>query len=78
MNLLLNISDHIVFLRDKATPDGYFTRLESYTKIYEECSKVLSEKIVNGQLDATKEHSLFLCTKYGAVAVTIIPNRMFQ
>lgn len=71
MNLLLNISDHIIFLKD-------MTRLESYAKIYEECANLLSEKIANGQLDSTKEHSLFLCTKFGAVAVTIIPNRMFQ
>ena len=71
MNIFLNISDHISHIKD-------LTRLETEVKIHSEVSYILSNKIAAGQLDSTKEHTLFVSTKFGAVTVTLIPTRNFQ
>ena len=71
MNIILNISDHISYIKNN-------TRLETITKVYNECVELLSYKIMNGQLDPNKEDTLFLCTRYGAVTVTIIPRDKFN
>ena len=49
-----------------------------YSKIYEEVMYLLIEKMDNGQIDSTKEQVLFLCSKFGAATVTIIPKVYFQ
>ncbi len=66
MNLVLNVTDCISM------------KEPTYNKVVMEVSQLLSNKIAAGQLDSTKEHSLFVCTKYGCAAVTIFPHRNFQ
>lgn len=44
--------------------------------IEKEVQVILSNKIINGQLDVTKSHTLFVSTIYGAAAVTLIPKNL--
>lgn len=85
MNLILNVSDHVLNInlpvRDKLGKVLYYntlTKSETKEKIELEVSYILSRRIAAGQLDATKEQSLFVSTKFGAASVTIIPRSNFQ
>ncbi len=66
MNLVLNVTDCISM------------KEPTYNKVVLEISHILSNKIAAGQLDSTKEHTLFVSTKFGAATVTIFPARNFQ
>jgi hypothetical protein len=62
--MYLNISDVIS------------TKEPTYSKIYQEVADLLSYKIMNGQIDVTKEQDFILSTKFGAVTVNLIPKTM--
>lgn len=66
MNCILNITD-CTSMKDP-----------NYSKIVLEIEWILSRKISMGQLDTNKEHTLFVCSRFGAATVTIIPKVNFQ
>lgn len=67
LNVILNISDSI------APRPG-----EKQTEVYAEIAHLLSLKVSAGTLDINKTQTLFVCTKYGAASVTLVPKSEFN
>lgn len=70
-NTVININDHISYIKNH-------TRLETAVKIQEEIASILNVHIAAGRLNPSKEVTLFVCSRYGAATVTIIPKVKFQ
>lgn len=46
----------------------------TYSKVRNEVEFLLSRQVSNGRIDITKEHTFFVCTRFGAATVTLIPK----
>ena len=68
LHTILNITDSVASKTDEK-------RLK---EIHDQVAHVLSIQISTGQLDNTKEATLFVCTKYGCCTVTLIPISKFN